>query len=460
MNRFLLMILPGIFTAAVAAPDAVEQQVLPRFADIPRLEIHPVKTRMYVGEVAALAVALVVEPSMVRNIQYPRLADAWFRMDAFSAPQQKVASADDGESVVFEFNTLLVPLKAGEYRLGPAEIGFDARAAASGASAFFGGGDFKSTRLYSAPVPLTVLDPPVRGRPVGFGGTVGEFSIMRRVDHGTSQVGNPVTVATRISGVGKFDTIECPVVTLPGVRAYPPVRRSSEKGVSCTQVIVPAVPGRLRIPPVGIAFFDPNREHYRTALTAEATLEISPPVDLPPAVQEPAIGVSADHRLAPTPAGFKWWKVALPAVITLALIALAGLVYRRRRVTDGQTDELPANADPAANHVSAWLATAENALARNDLENACTAAFRVLQHHIAARYGGHALSMTGNVASIAMRQVGVEQAEISMLTSYFDYLDSVRFGRTPPSADTLGKILDQLRAGAAVPRQPRSARNV
>ena len=137
MNRFLLMILPGIFTAAVAAPDAVEQQVLPRFADIPRLEIHPVKTRMYVGEVAALAVALVVEPSMVRNIQYPRLADAWFRMDAFSAPQQKVASADDGESVVFEFNTLLVPLKAGEYRLGPAEIGFDARAAASGASAFF-----------------------------------------------------------------------------------------------------------------------------------------------------------------------------------------------------------------------------------------------------------------------------------------------------------------------------------
>ena len=147
MNRFLLMILPGIFTAAVAAPDAVEQQVLPRFADIPRLEIHPVKTRMYV---------------------------------AFSAPQQKVASADDGESVVFEFNTLLVPLKAGEYRLGPAEIGFDARAAASGASAFFGGGDFKSTRLYSAPVPLTVLDPPVRGRPVGFGGTVGEF---RKVFH-------------------------------------------------------------------------------------------------------------------------------------------------------------------------------------------------------------------------------------------------------------------------------------
>lgn len=454
MPRFLSLVLPGILAAAVAAPGIAEEQVLPRLADIPRLEIHPVKTRMYVGETVALAVTLVVEQSAVRNIQYPRLADAWFRMDVFSAPQQKAVSPDNGDSVVFEFKTLLSPLKAGEYYLGPAEIGFDAHAATSGASAFFGDGDFKATRLHSAPVPLTVLELPVRGRPPGFGGIVGQFSIERRVDHRTSQADDPVTLVTRISGVGNFDTIECPVVTLPDVRTYPPVRRPSEKGVSCTQVIVPAVSGRLRIPPVGIVFFDPNRERYRTTLTSAATLEISPPVDAHPMnAQPPAIGIPGyHHRQEPAPPDFNWWKVALPAAITLALLALAGLAYKRRWCTGEHGDESPANAGPAVNRASAWLATAENALAGDDLEHACTAAFRALQHVIAARYGGHASSITGDAASVLMRQAGVEKPELSTLIRLFEYFDSARFGQAPPSVDALGKALAQLRVHSAVPK--------
>lgn len=453
MPRFLSLVLPGILAAAVAAPGSAEEQVLPQLADIPRLEIHPVKTRMYVGESVALAVTLVVEPSAVRNIQYPRLADVWFRTDVFAAPQQKVVSPDGGDSVVFEFKTLLSPLKAGEYYLGPAEIGFDARVAASGASAFFGDGDFKAIRLHSVPVPLTVLELPVRGRPPGFGGIVGQFSIERRVDHRTSQAGDPVTVVTRISGVGNFDIIECPVLTLADVHAYPPVRRPSEKAVSCTQVIVPAVPGRMSIPPVGIAFFDPNKERYRTALAGTTKLEILPrPDDIDPIAQPPATGLPVDHRLAPIPSAFKLWKVALPAAITLALLALAGLVYKRRWCTGGHADELPANPGPAVNHASVWLANAENALAADDLEDACTAAFRALQYVIAARYGGHASSITGDAASVLMRQAGVEKPELSTLIRLFKYFDSARFGQAPPSVDTLGEALAQLRVHSAVPK--------
>jgi len=89
------------------------------------LELRPEKNRVYLHEAIPVAVTLLAGAVSVRDIQYPRLAGAAFRVTEFAPPRKDSVVRDGREFTSYEFSATLVPRKSGEIELGPAELRCD-----------------------------------------------------------------------------------------------------------------------------------------------------------------------------------------------------------------------------------------------------------------------------------------------------------------------------------------------
>lgn len=153
----------------------------------------------------------------------------------------------------------------------------------------FGGIDRVEPQVRSAHVDLaasrslTIASPPAEGRPEGFTGAVGDFTVALAQAPTTASVGEPVELHWTIDGTGNFDAIEVPGVpdgeaydTYPPERSFTPTVRSRTKGtLAVTQLVVPREPGELALPPLDLSWFDPEAGAYRTASLDLPPLEVT-----------------------------------------------------------------------------------------------------------------------------------------------------------------------------------------
>jgi len=131
--------------------------------------------------------------------------------------------------------------------------------------------------LRSQPVHFSILPLPTRGRPAGYSGAVGHFTLSRQATPSVIHSGDPVTVTTRIEGVGNIDSFPCQSILLSGVHSYPPRARRGGDRLACEQVLLPKSATVLVIPEARISFFDPEAARYRTATSPALGLTLIHP---------------------------------------------------------------------------------------------------------------------------------------------------------------------------------------
>jgi len=152
--------------------------------------------------------------------------------------------------------------------------------------AFFGGRGQAATKiLRAAPVSLDVSPLPAAGRPEGFQGLVGSFSLRAEVGDREIRRGDSTTLTVTVSGEGNLrDLVELGPEEIPGFRIYPD-KPSIEIQVQGNRVVstrvfkkalVPMEEGTLVIPPVRLPFFDPGDGEYRVARTDPIPLSVAP----------------------------------------------------------------------------------------------------------------------------------------------------------------------------------------
>jgi len=375
------------------------------------LELRPAKERFYLHEQIAVTVSLLAGQVSVRNIRYPRLRSPAFDITEFSPPRQTAISRSGRDYAGHEFAAILTANKIGRIEIGPAELQCDRIDTSGGGVSYFGGSEPRSVTVRSEPIAVTVLPLPIHGRPAGFSGAVGRFTLSRSAAPTGIHNGDPVTVTTRIDGTGSPGGLSCPSIRLPGVRSYPLRSRRSGNSLDCVQVIVPEAAGEVEIPAAGISFFDPQDERYRTLESRPVRLAVSA-VAVPPAVM-PSAQARPAGRIASPPAV----RDPLPYVAAGTLLTLLMLAWRRRKRPQPLT--IPAT-DPS---LAGWLAEAERALAADDPASFHTAVFRALQAHLGARYGVPAPGITGEIVSRVQDQAEVE----ADLTRLFGICDQARY---------------------------------
>ena len=271
----------------------------------------------YVGQPVTLTVTWYVGKD-VREFSFdvPVLKDPRFRVVG-SDPKVTQAQADkyvrvplaDGEVIgergrgtlegrdylTVRFRRVLIPSEAGKLRLPQAVATCQAqsgrRQRRRGILDDFFSEDFfrlRSRAVYETAVApsnrpvLEVLDLPARGRPPGFSGLVGKYSIAADAAPTEVNVGDPITVTLKISGPRYLGNVDLPALGSQPVLARHfkiPSERSPGTVKGRAKVFTQTLRARHadvdRIPPIELSYFDLESGRYRRAATDEIPLTVN-----------------------------------------------------------------------------------------------------------------------------------------------------------------------------------------
>jgi len=121
------------------------------------------------------------------------------------------------------------------------------------------------------------------GKPAGFSGGVGKFSMTPSISQTEIQANEAVTIKLDISGSGNMKLIKTPAIDWPeGFEPYDPKVTNNFKtttaGVSGTKSIeylaIPRSAGEYNIPAVKFSYFDIEEKVYKTLSTPEYTIRV------------------------------------------------------------------------------------------------------------------------------------------------------------------------------------------
>ena len=142
----------------------------------------------------------------------------------------------------------------------------------------------QSFSLASKPVSIIVKPLPETGKPAGFNGAVGKFTVQSQLENTTVSTGDPVILKVQVKGAGNFTVINAPSISLPDeLNAYDPViKETVDKSVypmsgvkTFTYTFTARKAGKYTIPAVTFSYFDPSKGAYQTARSDSFSLKVT-----------------------------------------------------------------------------------------------------------------------------------------------------------------------------------------
>lgn len=240
----------------------------------------------FVGETFPVEVQLYFQA--VKDVTPPRLDLDGFVMGRAAEPRQATTMRGNEQWSVVSWRFAVTASKAGEIRLGPAEVDLTLLTAVRGRQGdifddFFGQPrNARRMTVKGEGKALKVTHPPAAGRPTGYAGVVGQFQLSAAVNPARVNVGDPVTVRVTVQGQGGIERMELPPWTeTASLRVYPGTNgfaAADPLGLSGTRtleyVVVPERAGKVRLPVPSLVSFDPVGREYRTASAGDVVLEV------------------------------------------------------------------------------------------------------------------------------------------------------------------------------------------
>lgn len=151
--------------------------------------------------------------------------------------------------------------------------------------AFFNRGNtyVEIKKTLTTPKILVTVNPLPSGKPDGFTGGVGDFSINSSLSSNHVKANDAVTLRLNITGVGNLKLIKAPEVKFPeDFEIYDPKVdnqfRLTSTGLSGSQTIeylaIPRNAGNFRIPALKFSYFDTKTKSYKTLTTESYDLHV------------------------------------------------------------------------------------------------------------------------------------------------------------------------------------------
>ncbi|MFO7653808.1 MAG: BatD family protein, partial [Candidatus Krumholzibacteriia bacterium] len=426
------------------------------------------RREVHVGEQIVLSFRWYRSVQPWDNPRYtPPTTEGFWREDL--APEQRYRTTVGARTYqVTEVRYALFPTRAGELTIEPATLTYSEDLF----DRFFSRARNRGPRaLRTDPIPVTVLELP-HPLPDDFSGLVArEMALTAQVDRDSVPRGEPVTLSVNLVTDAFLETFGGLMLPEPdGARLHDSRdelraetggdRRRSRLTVE--KVIIPTVAGTLRVPPVTVRYFDPDRREYVLARTEPAAVTVLPsslPVagDLASGPLRTEIARLASdlafihpvaRRLArvrpPVVASAFWWVALLlpPA----ALAALRVLLARREALLR----------DPAAARRRQALARARRRLRQaarsGDRREGLAAIGRAVAGYVADR-------RYRPPAAVDAREVAQHAAEVGAPTAgerlarLLEVCDRERFGvaggATAAGSDDLGALAREAEAALA-----------
>jgi len=192
------------------------------------------------------------------------------------------------DSILLTFSKVLIPKYAGQIRLAPTSVSADVavgrqRRRGGFFDDFFSRTQYKRFMTKSNPLTLNILPLPEEGKPTGFYGLVGRYSISASASPTKVSRGDPITLTIKVGGNKYLKPVQWPALEqipemaqnfkIPSEQSSPTI----EKGFKVfTQTIRPNNNDVTRIPPIPLAFFDVDKGKYVVSQTDPIKLKVTP----------------------------------------------------------------------------------------------------------------------------------------------------------------------------------------
>ena len=448
-------------------------------SDIGFVKVVLPKPNVYLGETFPLEVKFYFRQSPQEVAPVPTLKLDGFIINKQGQRQNGVERVGAYDYSYVTWRMSVTPVKLGDLAVGPADVEtiflFQARNQRRGPfddpffnSVFGGRGERRRLTFSSETNQVHVLAPPTAGRPNGFAGSVGRYSLEMSAAPTNVAAGDPITVRLKVQGRGNFNALQLPEFpagigfqAYPGTNSFEPTDELGLEGVKTFEmVLVPdsAEVKELRWP--AFSFWDPDGKRYDTVepraiplnVRPGQTLQAQPGGNLPSAAAAaPAPRPVANEfrppetRLGPlvrlrSPVVAQPWFLGLMFAPAAAYLALGGLLRFRARPRD-LTQTIRRQREDALNTSLRSLAQHARAADTPPFFQALNSA---LQERLALTLGGTAGSFTPEVVETRLARLGLPAEEAARLHRLFAALDQARYS---PIATTA--TLESLRTDAA-----------
>ena len=289
------------------------------------------KNSCYVGEPIVATYKLYTRVSSESRITKQPSLNGFSVYDMID-PSQDAVSVEKVNGKNYTVHTIrkaqLIPLQAGTVDLDPVEVDNTVHFVKSAGHSSGGGHSGNSIRdlldamadesgygpevdekvtLDTKPVPITVKPLPDAGKPAGYNGAVGNFSVEASLDHKTVAADDEATLHVVVKGKGNLPVINAPTVNWPsGFQAFDPRAKDDfNKTVapmagskSFDYVFTPGTAGHYTIPQIDFPYFDPATQTYKTAETQPMDIQVTPAAR---SHAKPALGLTAKQQQPAAP---------------------------------------------------------------------------------------------------------------------------------------------------------------
>ncbi|MFH0919411.1 MAG: BatD family protein [Fibrobacterota bacterium] len=202
--------------------------------------------------------------------------------------QGKMENLNGTAYEVYRLDFIIFPILAGEVKIPSLPLQYSViqqqRGQRRQRDPFFGDPFFdnffganvttKERTKYSRPVTLSVRSLPETGKPAGFSGAVGEFTLLATVDNRTPKAGEALNVKVIISGRGNEKSVNPPSVANAGNFEIFDPEIQSDVAIKSAQVVItktfryvviPQAEGKQLFGPITLYYFNPARGAYDSA---------------------------------------------------------------------------------------------------------------------------------------------------------------------------------------------------
>lgn len=296
---------------------AVSCRITPKEAKGERVSLKLVTPRdeCYVGE------TLPYDLQLYSSVNLNQIAPPKMSFDGFvtgqEVPPSNTQTVRDGQAfIVLSYRQTATPTKEGLLSLGPATQEYvlevnRGRRPRSLIDDFFGGGAELEKGIAEAPARQIRVKPlPVEGRPAGFSGAIGRFSVRTSVSRTNVAAGEAITVKWSVYGRGSFNSVQSPQLSLSdGLKTYPGTNGFTAEdplGLAGTKtfesMVILESPSIKALTFEPYSFFDPDTGRYSTvtprpiAVTVRPESGTSASTPTPPAVSVAPTSRFPDRR--------------------------------------------------------------------------------------------------------------------------------------------------------------------
>ena len=260
-----------------------------QLSDYAFIRLIPSKDKAYVGEPIPIEIQLFLQNG---RFNMPELTAEGFNLREYPEPQSSRAQKGNAIYQVRTFQTVAIPVKAGNLKIGPVkmDVVLKIRQNQRRRSPFNDPFEGLLTRYQDVPAKIeakaqniTVRPLPTEGQPDNFNGSVGQFSMSAKASALEVTVGDPVTINIELSGIGTIESLNFPKPEWPDFKSYEPTilsKKTDPLGLSglktFEQVIIPENETIKEIPSLKIPYFDPKSESYKVLSQGPFALKVNP----------------------------------------------------------------------------------------------------------------------------------------------------------------------------------------